>query len=217
MNNSVDHPLRQVALTVTLLAVMTFTAAPVFAQNVALLAPPYTGAETGNSVDLDLKIDFSDAVLGGGLVIQFDAAHLSYQSFDFDPGFPDDPALRLVCPSAAPACVSFPGPGVLVAFAVDTLSLPAISGPHTVGTFSFNVLATSASNLTLGEDDSVAGPLVGEASFAPASFLNATVGPPLGVPGLALLGLMALASSLALAGARLARGQRALLHRRPVS
>ncbi len=185
------------------LAVGLLLAGQAAAQNSVTLTPAVVAAGSGDIVSFDLLIDFADPSLGGGIVVGVDPSHLAFDAFLFDASFPDDPALRLVCPSASSACASFTGPGILVAFAVDTFSFPAISGAHTVGQLHLHVLASASSTVTTREDDSVAGPLVGVGGFAPPSFGSAQVTPAgtaprvpaLGGPGqvaLALaLGLMA--------------------------
>jgi hypothetical protein len=182
------------------LLLAALSAGPAAAQNSVALSPPFVGADAGANISLDLRIDFADPSLGGGIVVAIDPAHLAFDSFAFDPAFPDDPALRLVCPSANPACASFSGPGILIAFAVDTFSFPAISGAHTVGELRLDVLATTSSTVSTGEDDSVAGPLVGVGGFAPPSFGSAQVipaGTTPGVPALGRPGLVVLAMGLA--------------------
>ncbi len=180
------------------------------AQNVVALTPPAQELVQGQIASLDLEIDFTDPSLGGGIVVEFDTSRLGFLGFSFDPTAPDDPALRLVCPSAAPACASFPGPGVLVAFAVDTVGFPAISGAHVIGTLDFSTPLPGTAPLSTREDDSVAGPLVGVTSFDPPSLGTATVDivDADSVPGLGATGVVVLATGLGLAGMSALRGVR---------
>lgn len=180
--------------------VLGLVAAPeAAAQNAVSLAPSSSMVQLGSSADLALVVDFTDPALGGGIVIEFDTARLAFASFDFDAAAPDDPSFRLVCPSAAPACGSFPGPGVLVAFAVDTIVFPAVTGTHTLGTVRFDPIVEGNTALTLREDDSVAGPILGTGVFASPTLSGATVDivpsngipvPTIATPWLLVLGLV---------------------------
>ncbi|HKK52228.1 MAG TPA: hypothetical protein VKA74_11605, partial [Myxococcota bacterium] len=180
------------------------------AQNTVELLPAQVSVSPGGALLLDLAVDFAEPSLGGGVVVDFDPTLLGFVGFDWDPGAPDDPALRLVCPSADPACADFPGPGILIAFAVDTISFPAISGAHVLGTFELQALSAGTASVSLSEDESVAGPLVGVGSFQTPSLVGATViiatpaVPALHGPAAALL-----IASLSMAGARLSRPHRA--------
>lgn len=188
------------------LLLTVLAAAEATAQNTVELLPTQVTVPPGATVVLDLAVDFAEPSLGGGVVVDFDPALLGFVGFDWDPGAPDDPALRLVCPSADPACVDFAGPGVLIGFAVDTISFPAISGAHVLGTLELQALSAGTAPVSLSEDDSVAGPLVGVGSFQAPSLGGATVTiatpsvPALHGPAAALL-----VASLSLAGARLSR------------
>jgi hypothetical protein len=185
-------------------------AATAGAENSVSLTPAVTAGNAGDTIELALEIDFDDPAIGGGLVVEFDPAHLAFQGFSFDASSPDDPSLRLVCPSPDERCTNFSAPGVLVAFAVDTIGFPAISGPHTLGRLHFDLVATASSTLSTREDVSVAGPLVGVTVFGTPTLGTAQV-VPLGVsrvPALGLFGATVLTGLLA--GSGVLRGLRRL-------
>ena len=174
--------------------------ASALAQNSVTLTPPGQVAVLGDPASVALEISFTDPALGGGIVVEFDSLLLAFASFSFDPSFPDDPALRLVCPSGNPSCAGFSGPGVLIAFGVDGLSTPPVQGTHTVGALQLDTVGIGTSALSIREDDSVAGPLVGTGDFEPPSLsgASATVVAQ-AAPALEAVGFLLLATSLALA------------------
>jgi hypothetical protein len=172
------------------------------AANQVSLTPSTQKVTQGLSAELALEIAFADSTIGGGIVIEPDPS-LSFVSFDFDPGFPDDPGFRLVCPNPADSrCDDFAGPGVLVAFG----SVAGLSGSHVVGALRLLTTVPGIQPVGLREDDAqgVAGPFqpVGGGSFESPSFVGASidVAPPLAVPSASIAQLLALAGLLAAAG-----------------
>jgi hypothetical protein len=128
------------------------------AANTGALAPTDSSIPLDELAALSVEIDFDDATLGGGLVIT-PGPGLLFESFSFDAGFPDIPALRLVCPDAGePACDDFAGPGVLIAFG----QLSGLSGSHTVGSLVLQGATPGAIPVAMAEDEpgGVAGPFV---------------------------------------------------------
>lgn len=172
------------------------------AVNAVDLAPGAQMIPKPEEAAYDLTIDFAQATLGGGIVITFDEDIASFVDFQFDASFPDEPALRLVCPSPAPGCTLFPGPGVLVAFANSS----GISGAHTVGTITFQGTGPGITAVRMEEDDGVAGPFVPQgASFDAPTFSIASLEVFLAMPlpGWSLaIAALALAACLALLPAR---------------
>jgi hypothetical protein len=160
------------ALACALVIGSSIAAAPAHAVNAIDLTPSFRSIVAGTQTTYDLVIDFDQASLGGGIVVQFNPGVAGFGGFTFDGGFPDNPALRLVCPGVAPGCAFFPGPGVLIAFANSV----GISGPQTVGQLKLTGAGVGTTALTLQEDSSVAGPFVAVAgSFDAPTFTNATL------------------------------------------
>jgi hypothetical protein len=153
---------------------------------------------------LALAIAFDDSTLGGGIVIT-PVAGLDFESFSFDAGFPDTPALRLVCPNASvPACDDFAGPGILIAFGSAT----GLSGVETVGSLELRGSVPGIHGITLAEDAvaGIAGPFVPfGATFDTPTFGSASVEvgePPISAPGLGGTASIGLISLLLVVGAR---------------
>lgn len=68
----------------SVMAAMFLTGAAVAQQNQILLE----ATEVGGTVEVEIAIDFSDEVLGGGLAVSYDSARLQFASFQFDPTGP---------------------------------------------------------------------------------------------------------------------------------
>lgn len=160
------------------------------ADNDIVLSPAalVTQVVGGDLLPYDLTIDFDDATFGGGIVVTFDPAVAAFVDFSWDPGFADEPALRLVCPSVDPRCVNFPGPGVLIAFANSS----GIAGPQTVGVLTMDGVALGSTTLVLDEDadGAIAGPFVPFGiTFDPPLFSDALLFVPEPASGGLLAGL----------------------------
>lgn len=111
------------------------------------LSPSSQNVALGDPVSFQLTMDFiDDATLGGGLDLFYDDTVLQFVSFAFDSGLGDDPDLR-----RQPDVL----PGELDALAFGNFA--GLIGPSLVGTFTFNTLAAGSVNLTLAQNDSVAG------------------------------------------------------------
>jgi hypothetical protein len=149
------------------------------ALNQVTLQPAAVTVPPGGSTVLELRIAFDEEALGGGIVIELDPAVAAFDSFSFDPAFPDDPSLRLVCPNALdPLCAGFDdgdGTRVLIAFGAQ-LTLPdcdpPITGTRKVGDLTLDAVAVGQASISVREDDGVAGPFVGciGVDFDPPSF-----------------------------------------------
>jgi hypothetical protein len=180
--------------------------AAALAQNAVSLTPASQTVPLGQPVPVELRINFGQPSIGGGVIVAFDPSRLTFSSFAWDPSFPDDPALRLVCPSAHPACPDFAGPGVLIAFASDGSVNPPIQGARRVGTLSFSAAAGPPTALTPRQDDSgVAGPFVGTGAFTAPSMTGATVTSVVAVPALSPPAWWLLGALMVCAGAAGAR------------
>lgn len=111
------------------------------------LSPSSQNIGLGDPVSFQLTMDFTDdSTLGGGLDLFYDDTVLQFVSFAFDSDLGDDPDLQRQ-PDALP--------GELDALAFGNFA--GLSGPSLVGTFTFNTLASGLVNLTLAQNDSVAG------------------------------------------------------------
>lgn len=145
------------------------------AANAVVLTPSSQSIPIDALATLSLAIAFDDATLGGGIVVT-PGSGLAFDSFVFDAGFPDTPALRLVCPDAGePACDDFAGPGILIAFG----DLGGLSGAATVGTLFLKGTSPGVSAIALAEDEvgGVAGPFepTPGGQFAAPTFTGASV------------------------------------------
>ena len=129
-------------LLVSVIAAIFLPGAAAAQQNQILLE----ATEVGGTVEVEIAIDFSDEVLGGGLAVSYDSARLQFASFQFDPTGPMD---FLDGPSAGatnqPLAI---GGGWL------TLQPPYKTGLQVFGTATFNRVSAgeaviSASNGTV--------------------------------------------------------------------
>lgn len=119
------------------------------------LSPTTQNATLGDTVALQLSMDFSDdATLGGGLDVFYDDAVLQFVSFTFDAGLGDDVDLQ-----RQPDVLT----GELDALAFG--SFTGLSGPSLVGTFLFNTLTGGTVNFSLAQNDTVAGGFYSANSF----------------------------------------------------
>lgn len=111
------------------------------------LLPMNQNVAFGDTVSLQLTMDFTDdATLGGGLDVFYDDSVLQFVSFTFDAGLGDDIELQ-----RQPDVLT----GELDALAFGSFS--GLSGPSLIGTFLFNTLSSGTVNLTLAQNDTVAG------------------------------------------------------------
>lgn len=115
-----------------------------FCSNVASAAsisivPGLNTVRLGESVNLDLLMDFSDgATTGGGIDIYFNTSALHFSQFTFASGFPTDPAI-----THAPE---------LAGDHLDALAFgnfDGISGPAKIGTLTLDALSVGSFDITL--------------------------------------------------------------------
>ena len=138
------------------LAGACFTLACVSAQAATIsLIPLNQNVVLGNTVALQLMMDFSDdATIGGGVDIFYDDSVLQFVSFVFDAGLGDDPAFR-----RQPDVLS----GELNGLGFGDFS--GLSGPSLVGTFTFDTLASGSANFSLAENDYPVGAFYSAATY----------------------------------------------------
>jgi hypothetical protein len=140
------------------------------AQNFVDLSPTQSEAiVVGLDVALSLEIDFTDATVGGGVEIMYDATRLEFVSFSFsgDPNFgltgpaDDDPDQPLEI-----------GAGWLV------VSPPfGVTGIHTIGTLLFRPIASGSATVSTRESGLNPGPFYAASNATPLAvvFSGATV------------------------------------------
>lgn len=177
------------------------------AANTGALTPTDPSILLDEFAALSVEVAFDDATLGGGIVIT-PGPGLLFESFSFDAGFPDTPALRLVCPDAGePACDDFAGPGVLIAFG----QLGGLSGSHTVGSLVLQGATPGTISVAMAEDEpgGVAGPFVPTSggTFETPTFSGAEV------EVVSLVPALGAGAALGLAGSILAFGVGSLTRR----
>ena len=126
------------------LAGACFTLGCASAQAATLsLIPVNQNVVLGNTVSLQLMMDFSDdATIGGGVDVFYDDSVLQFVSFVFDAGLGDDPAFRRQ-PDALSGELNGLGFG----------EFGGLSGPSLVGTFTFNTLTSGSASFSLGVND----------------------------------------------------------------
>ena len=133
------------------------------------LLPDVQNANEGDTVTLDVWVDFStEPALGGGFDIFYDELKLSYNSFSFDPGYTGDPDF-----SRPPD--EFPG-GVLDSLAIGDF-FDGITGPELIGTLSFTAIAEGMVDVTMADDDNLAGQFISFESGSPltVNYIGSTV------------------------------------------
>jgi len=131
------------------------------------LEPLNQNAVLGNTVSLQLMMDFSDdATMGGGVDVFFDDSVLQFISFVFDAGLGDDPDFR-----RQPDVFS----GELNGLGFGEFN--GLSGPSLVGTFTFNTLASGSASFSVAENDFPAGAFFSATTLAAqfVDFQGATV------------------------------------------
>lgn len=130
------------------------------------LSPALQGASVGQTVKVDIVIDFSDEpTVGGGIDIVYDPRVLRYESFAFGPTFADNPEYRKL-----PQVSS----GRLSALAFG--SFEGIRGPTVVGTLTFTVLSlgdTGDTDIAVEANAQPSGGFHVLATFAPQDVLFA--------------------------------------------
>lgn len=97
----------------------------------------------GHSVALDLRMDFLDTTVGGGVTVLLDPARLQLDAVVFDSALGDEPALR--CGPTAPL-VTCPGSPDAVGFG----ALAGLSGSRRVATLQLTALTDGTSGSGVG-------------------------------------------------------------------
>ncbi len=115
--------------------------------NSIFMTPDSVDAAVGDTVTLDVIMDFSDTTIGGGFDIQYDSSALSFLSWNpnavGDPGFSGLPAIS---------------DGLLSGITVGEFS-SGLTGIQNLGSVSFMVLADGGT-LSSADTDSDAGPFI---------------------------------------------------------
>ncbi len=151
------------------------------AQNFVDLSP--TQSETivvGLDVALNLEIDFTDATVGGGVEITYDATRLEFVSFTFS----GDPDFGLTGPAADdPNQPLEIGAGWLV------VNPPfGVTGIHAIGTLLFRPIASGSATVSTSASGINPGPFYSASSGTPMvvvySGATVNVGPAVAVPTL---------------------------------
>ena len=121
------------------------------------LSPLNQNVVIGDSISLQLNMDFSDGpTIGGGIDIFYDSSRLSFASFTFSPSLGDDVGLQRQ-------------PDVLT----NTLNglafgnFNGLSGPSMVGTLTFNTIGMGTALFTMADNVLPAGGFFSSATFAP--------------------------------------------------
>ena len=110
---------------------------PADAMNMISLTPNDQSVQVGSDFTIDLYMDFDDVTIGGGVEVMFDPL-VTFQSFDFDPGFSAN--FGMTGPT--------PGENVLpleIGFGWLLFSpMGGETGLHTVGQLTFNAVGPGA-------------------------------------------------------------------------
>ncbi len=141
------------------------------AQNIVLLTPfSQSIALADPSVAVDLKIDFADVTVGGGVEVTYDATRLSFDSFEFNA---NSDLVFLTGPD--PGEVTQPleiGAGWII------LTPPfGVSGSQTIGTFTFTPLAEGEAFVQTSASSTSPGPFASPGATSPLAptFSGATI------------------------------------------
>jgi hypothetical protein len=106
--------------------------------NLLSLAPPAQTVLVGDPVSLDLRLDFDDPSVGGGVDFFYPGALLVFIDFTFNSGLGDDPGFRRL-PDGLPGELRGLGFG----------NFDGLSGSLLVGTLTFNTLDVGLATLGL--------------------------------------------------------------------
>ncbi len=96
----------------------------------------------GESVSLDLRLDFLDTTVGGGVSVLLDPALLQLDALTFGAALGDSPPLRCAPAAAAPPVAPCPGDPAALGFG----SLAGLSGGRLVATLELTALANGTSS-----------------------------------------------------------------------
>ena len=130
-----------------------FAAGPAAAGNTVFLAAAGDSSPLGTltvwqgqPVSLDLRMDFLDTTVGGGVVVLLDPARFRLDALTFAAALGDSPTLRCAPEPAAPPVVPCPGDPAAVGFG----SLAGLSGERLVATLELTALVNGTSSPGLG-------------------------------------------------------------------
>ena len=127
--------IKTLVLTALALAGVSF-AAPAFALNMVYLDPSAVSVNEGETFAIQLKMNFTDPTVGGGVEISYDAM-VEFVSFDFNQTMFSNPMLNM-----GPAD-NDPNQPLEVGFGAFFMAPPfGITGEHVVGTMTFRALGT---------------------------------------------------------------------------
>ena len=155
------------------------------AQNFVDLSPGQSETiVAGLDVALNLEIDFTDATVGGGVEIMYDATRLEFVSFTFS----GDPNFGLTGPADGD-----PNQPIEVGAGWLVVSPPfGVTGIHAIGTLLFRPIASGLATVSTRESGINPGPFYSASSGTPMvvvySGATVNVGPVTAVPTLGAYG-----------------------------
>ncbi len=138
-------------------ALVLSATATVANANVIDFADPAISAGVGQTVSLDISLDFVQTTVGGSIDIFYDAGLLSFVSFEFDDGFLGliDPAFTVMPDNCLSDGAAIAGCSVGDA-ELNGLSFgnfDGITGELTVGTVTFETLDVGIAVVTMANND----------------------------------------------------------------
>jgi hypothetical protein len=150
------------------------------AQNFVDLSPTQSETVVGLDVALNLEIDFTDATVGGGVEIMYDATRLEFVSFTFS----GDPDFGLTGPADQD-----PNQPLEIGAGWLMVSPPfGVAGIHTIGTLLFRPIASGSATVSTRESGLNPGPFYSASTGTPMvvvySGATVNVGPSAAVPTL---------------------------------
>ncbi len=114
------------------------------AQRLVELLPASQVVITGDTVAVDVRVDFSgDPVLGGGMDIVYDDTVLQYEGFEFSAEYSGEPAF-----SRPPDAMAG---GLLSGLAIGQF-FGGIAGPETIGTLRFTAITSGTTDLVASDN-----------------------------------------------------------------
>ncbi len=131
----------RIATTLATLLIVLLWAAGAQALNILGLDPVQQDVRLGDQAFLDLRMNFDDETLGGGIVLDYDMGIVWLSSTTFDDNLPDDPDFR--CPgSSVVPCP--PDPNFL-----SYGTFAGIAGQHTVARLTFDTHALGSTEVRI--------------------------------------------------------------------
>lgn len=133
--------------------------------NIVSLSPLQSVVAVGQEVEVEVRMDFLDLTVGGGIDLFYDSGLLSFVSFEFDADFlanVADPDFTYAPDNCFADGATFGGcsvgDGELNGLGVG--SFDGITGLHVIGTAVFEALDLGASIISLAATDSDLGPFI---------------------------------------------------------